>query len=65
VSDDEKELKKCRKCFFGSFSYDRLRIYIHTLQYQCNPNRLNCNEQAFVMNIAGIKSQQIRAQYQS
>jgi len=29
---------------FNHFSYDRLCIYIHTLQYHCNSS-LNCNEQ--------------------
>jgi len=35
-----------RISFFGfvSFSYDRVRIYIHILQSQCNLS-LNCNEQ--------------------
>ena len=41
-SGDEKELEKYRDFFF-SVSYDRLRIYIHILQSQCNPN-LNRNE---------------------
>jgi len=41
-SGDGKELEKCRKYFF--FSHDRVCIYTHTLQYQCNLN-LNCNEQ--------------------
>jgi len=39
-------MKKCKEYFTFSisFSYDRLCIYIHTLQYQCN-SILNCNEQ--------------------
>jgi len=41
-SGDGKELEKCREFFFGP--YDRVRIYTHTLQYQCNLS-LNCNEQ--------------------
>jgi len=40
-SGDGKELEKCREFLF---LYDRVRIYTHTLQYQCNPS-LNCNEQ--------------------
>jgi len=43
VSSDGKELEKCREKKFHPFSYDRLCIYIHTLQYQCNSS-LNCNE---------------------
>jgi len=45
-SGDGKELEKCRESFFQFFffSYDRVRIYTHTLQYQCNLS-LNCNEQ--------------------
>jgi len=35
------ELEKCRESFF---SHDRVRIYIHNLQCQCNLS-LNCNEQ--------------------
>ena len=41
-SGDRKELEKCRESFF--FGHDRVRIYTHTLQYQCNIG-LNCNEQ--------------------
>ena len=33
--------KKCREYFF--LIHDRVRIYIHILQYHCNPS-LNCNE---------------------
>jgi len=44
----KKESERCKKYFpfflSDPFSYDKLRIYIHTLQYQCNLN-LNCNEQ--------------------
>ena len=40
-SDDGEELEKCGEFFFG---HDRVRIYTHTLQYQCNLD-LNCNEQ--------------------
>jgi len=40
-SSDGKELEKCRESLFGP---DRVRIYTHTLQYQCNLS-LNCNEQ--------------------
>jgi len=38
-----KELEKCRESFFFS-GHDRVRIYIHNLQCQCNLS-LNCNEQ--------------------
>jgi len=41
-SGDEKELEKCREYLF--FGHDRVRIYTHTLQYQCNLS-FNCNEQ--------------------
>jgi len=43
-SGDGKELEKCREFFSGPFSYERLRIYIHILQSQCN-HGLNRNEQ--------------------
>ena len=42
-SGDGKELEKCRKSF-SIFGHDRMRIYIHNLQCQCNIS-LNCNEQ--------------------
>jgi len=40
-SGDGKELEKCREYLF--FGYDKVHIYTHTLQYQCNLS-LNCNE---------------------
>ena len=44
-SGDEKELEKNREYFFSVlFSYDRLCIYTHALQYQCDLN-LNCYKQ--------------------
>jgi len=44
VVGNEKEAQSVDNIFFHPFSYDRLHIYIHTLQYQCNLN-LNCNKQ--------------------
>jgi len=46
VVGNEKETESVDNVFFffHPFSYERLRIYIHTLQYQCNLS-LNCNEQ--------------------
>jgi len=43
-SDDGKELEKCRENLFFLVPYDRVHIYIHILQSQCNPS-LNYNEQ--------------------
>ena len=40
-SGDGKELEQCLEFFSG---HDRVRIYIHNLQCQCNLS-LNCNEQ--------------------
>jgi len=42
-SGDGKELEKCRESF-SVFDHDRVCIYIHNLQCQCNLS-LNCNEQ--------------------
>jgi len=39
-SGDGKKLEKCREYFF--FGHDKVHIYTHTLQYQCNLS-LNCN----------------------
>jgi len=43
MGGNEKERARVKNIFFPFF-HDRLRIYIHTLQYQCNLT-LNCNEQ--------------------
>jgi len=41
----KKKREKCRKYLFSHpFSYGKLCIYIHTLQYQCNRS-LNCTKQ--------------------
>jgi len=48
VSGNKKDRNVENIFFFfflrSPFSYEKLCIYIHILQYQCNPS-LNCNEQ--------------------